>query len=142
MKTFTKRIAIATALALVLIVAVLSLRPFGDRGYRAESLVLATSYTNVLVTTAFELNFIQAHPSVIRLRGTAGAGGVVLRIVTVASTAQQAEHAADRAAEELCRTVSTNYGVRSVILEQASRARNYSYFRDRLTPAVSRFFKH
>lgn len=153
----TKRflpVLVVALLALVIIGVVLDLAPANNRRYRAESLVLATPFTNSFFARSFEAHVIHTIPGIARLLvsptfsgvPTPGApavtNGVGIRIVAFGPTPEKAEQAANEAAMQLSRTVSTNYGVRGEIADVARSARKYSYFHDTFEPAVGRMFKH
>ena len=154
MTTLSKRLTLAVSITVVVVIAVLFFAPASSRGYRAESFVIAKTYTNAFFARSFEADLIRTTPSVLRLRvrsmfiGIPGGGapvvtnGVGIRIFTTGPTVEDAQRAANVAATQVCQTVLTNYGIEGFVAERANSARSYSYFHDSFQPAVRRLFKH
>ena len=148
----TKRVLVIGLGALLLVGVALQLAPPGRPRYRADSTVLATPYTNALFARSFESHIVRTIPGVMAVRvmpafsGPSGSGvpvpnGVMIRLIGIGPTPEDAERAANDAAAQLCRTALTNYGVTAAGVGRADNARRYSYFHDTFQPAIGRLFK-
>ena len=154
MTTISKRFTIAGALALLVVIVALALAQAGWWGYRAESFVAMRTYTNVFFARSFEADLIRKAPSILRLRVTPSfsgipggsapvlTNGVKICIFASGPTAEYAQRAANKAAEQVRQIVLTNYGVEGFVAQVATNARSYSYFHDGFKPGVARLFKH
>jgi len=149
MTTTSKRLTLAAAGTILVIIVVARFTSSGRGSFRAESLVMARSTTNAFFARPFKASVMRASPSIVRLRVmsrrppagmTFSTNGVVFRITTAGSTAEDAQRAANEAAIQMHRTVLTNYGIDVLMLEQAKSARSYSFFKDSLRPGIQRLF--
>jgi hypothetical protein len=147
----TKRISVVLG-ALLLICLGLVLMTSSTR-YRADAMVVAMPYTNALFARSFESQVTRAMPTVLSLRvalvfsRVSGSGapmvtnGVVIQIVAIGRTPEEANKAANEAADSIRWMVSTNYGVDAMTVEPAYGTRKYSFFHDSFQPAIGRWFK-
>ena len=152
--TTSKRFILAGVVVLLVVVVLVWAVLSGGGHYLAESAVIPNSYTSAFFARTFETHVIETIPGVLRLRvmpklsALPGSGipvltnGVVIQIIAVGLTAEDAERAANEAAKRVCQTVLTNYGSTGEISDQANSARRYSYFHDSFQPGIARLFKH
>src|SRR4051812_5285595 len=114
----TKRCLLFLCVGIVLVgVALFCVARSRSPGYRAESFIIVTPYTNAVFMRLFEAETIRANPGLLRLEVvpvravTLGAtNGAGIRIIAVGSTAAEAHHAATNGAVLLCATVRELYG--------------------------------
>ena len=147
----TKRVFLSGLGALLLVAVALQFAPPSRPRYRADSTVLATPYTNALFARSFESHIVRTIPGVMAVRvtpaltipasGVPVTNGVMIRLIGIGPTPEDAERAANEAAAQLCRTALTNYGVTAAGVGRADNARRYSYFHDTFQPAIGRLFK-
>jgi hypothetical protein len=154
MTTTSKRFILAGVVVLLVVVALIWAAPSSGGRYLARSAVIPSPYTSAFFARTFETHVIETIPGVLRLRvvprlsAIPGSGipvltnGVVIQIIAVGLTAEDAQRAANEAATRVCQTVLTNYGATGEISDQANSARRYSYFHDSFQPGIARLFKH
>lgn len=134
----------------LVVLALVIVGRLGNRGYRAEAMVITEPFTNAFFSPSFESEVVSDVPGVLALRPVAtlkmvsGApaetNGVAIRIVTIGKTPVEAQKAANDAAAQLCRSLRTNYAIRAELAEAATASRPYSILHDRFEPAVSSLF--
>ena len=150
----TKQLLLIAFGALLLVGLILQITPSGNRRYRADSMIIATPYTNAFFARSFEADIIRKVPGILALHVTptfsaitspgvlAITNGVAIRINAFGLTPADAQRAANDGADQIGQITLTNYGITSRPVAPATSARKFSYFHDTLQPAVIRLFNH
>lgn len=133
MRPKTKILA-ATGIAALVVALVTIIVLAGRPVYTTESAILAQPFTNAFFVPSFERKMLRTCPGAARVSvlpafdGPPGTklvratNGAAIRIRAVAPTAERAIALANDAMKKLSETVSTNYGVKVYITEQAKTA--------------------
>jgi hypothetical protein len=149
----SKVLLLAGSGAFCVVLALLCFGPSGGPRFRAESIIIVRPYTNAVFTRSFEAHIIRTVPGVIRLWVTPGFSAIprpgvtvitnsaAIHIISIGSTANDAQRAANDAAQRLCRVVLADYAATADIVQAATTARRYSFFHDRLQDGIIRWFK-
>lgn len=145
-----KRAALGGAGVLILVSCWCLLPTSNHYRYQASSRVVAKPYTKALYERPFETYVIQTCPGVHRLEvsgakpvpgAPALTNGVMIRLIALGATSEDAQRAANEAARRVCSDVLTNYGAAGVVVDRASAAFSYSPLLDEFRRDCERLFK-